>query len=107
MTDSLKHLLGEHRLMSQGLPYEKALVAADKAERRERRRTGDLARATHRGQLLPDGNDAHERLWKKLENGVSVWIVNGEFVRSVFDIDFTAGGGMTAFMSSFPRVNLD
>ena len=27
-----------------------------------------------------------------MENGVAVWIVNGRFVRSVFDIDFTAGG---------------
>jgi hypothetical protein len=31
-------------------------------------------------------------LWKKLENGVRVWIVNGRLVRSAFDIDFTAGG---------------
>ena len=44
------------------------------------------------GQQLPDGRAAHDRLWKKLENGISVWIVNGRFVRSVFDIDFTAGG---------------
>ncbi len=33
-----------------------------------------------------------ERLWKKLENSVSVWIVNGRLVRSAFDIDFTEGG---------------
>ena len=31
-------------------------------------------------------------LWKKLKGGLSVWIVNGRLVRSVFDIDFTAGG---------------
>ena len=37
-------------------------------------------------------HDIHERLWKKLENGLTVWIVNGRLVRSVFDIDFTAGG---------------
>jgi hypothetical protein len=41
---------------------------------------------------LPDGHDVHERLWKKLENDLAVWIVNGRLVRSVFDIDFTAGG---------------
>ena len=34
----------------------------------------------------------HEHLWKKLENGVTVWIVNGRLVRSMLDIDFTAGG---------------
>jgi hypothetical protein len=86
------HLLVEHQLMAKGMPYEKALVEADKAERKERRRAGEVAKATHRGQQLPDGSAAHERLWKKLENGVSVWIANGRFVRSVFDIDFTAGG---------------
>jgi len=88
----IDHLLVEHRLMAEGMPYEKALAIADLAERKERRRLGDVSRLTHRGQQLPDGRDAHERLWKKLENGVSVWIVNGRLVRSVFDIDFTEGG---------------
>lgn len=86
------HLLVEHRLMAQGMPYDKALVEADKEERKERRRAGDIAKATHGGRELPDGSAAHEHRWKTLENGLSVWIVNGRFVRSVFDIDFTAGG---------------
>jgi hypothetical protein len=86
------HLLVEHQLMAKGMPYDEALVEADRAERKERRHAGDVAKATHRGQQLPDGSAAHERLWKKLENGISVWIVNGRLVRSVFDIDFTAGG---------------
>ncbi len=47
---------------------------------------------THKGQQLPEGRNVHERLWKKLENNLSVWIVSGRMVRSVFDIDFTAGG---------------
>ena len=88
----IDHLLVEHRLMAKGMAYEKALEQADLAERKERRRSGDLGRLTHHGQQLPDGRDVHERLWKKLENGPSVWIVNGRLVRSVFDIDFTAGG---------------
>ena len=29
---------------------------------------------------------------EELESGLSVWIVSGRLVRSVFDIDFTAGG---------------
>jgi hypothetical protein len=88
----IDHLLVEHRLMAKGLPYAKALEAADHEERRQRRRAGDLRRLTGGGRKLPDGADVHVRLWKKLENGVSVWIVNGRLVRSVFDIDFTAGG---------------
>lgn len=78
--------------MAKGMPYEKALPLADREERKERRRAGDVRCLTHHGQKLPDGRDVHERLWKKLENGLSVWIVNGRLVRSVFDIDFTAGG---------------
>jgi hypothetical protein len=88
----IDHLLVEHRLMAKGVPYEKALPAADRRERKERRRAGDVGRLTHHGETLPDGKDVHERLWQKLKNGLSVWIVNGRLVRSVFDIDFTEGG---------------
>jgi hypothetical protein len=44
--------------------------------------------------ILPDfwSRDVHERLWKDLESGIKVWIMNGRLVRSVFDIDFTEGG---------------
>ena len=88
----IDHLLAEYRLMEKGIPYEKALVEADREERKERRRAGDLSRLTHNGQRLPAGGEVHKELWKKLENGLSIWIVNGRMVRSVFDIDFTAGG---------------
>jgi len=88
----IDHMLIEHRLMAKGMKYDEAIVQADLEERKERRRAGDVAKATQHGKKLPDGAAAHERLWKTLENGVSVWIVNGRFVRSVFDIDFTAGG---------------
>jgi len=88
----MDHLLVEHRLIEKGVPYERALLEANKAEQKERRRAGDLSRLTHHGQKLPDGHDVHERMWKKLENGITVWVVNGRLVRSVFDIDFTEGG---------------
>ena len=88
----IDHLLVEHRLMGKGMSYGDALAEADKEERRERRRAGDVSRLTHRGEKLPEGKDVHVRLWKKLKNGVSVWIINGRLVRSTFDIDFTAGG---------------
>jgi len=87
----IEHLLVENRLMAGGMPYEQAIVQADRAERAERRKAGDVRRATQ-GSALPDPKTVHERLWKKLENGVSVWIVNGRMVRSVFDIDYTEGG---------------
>jgi hypothetical protein len=88
----IDHLLMEYRLMAGGMPYEKTIIKADQAERRERRRAGDVKLMTHNGQQLPDGKDVHDQLWKKLENGLSVWVVNGRLVRSAFDVDFTEGG---------------
>jgi hypothetical protein len=88
----IDHLLVEHELMAKGVPYSDAITQADRVERRERRRAGDVRKVTHQGKQLPDPRAVHEKLWKKLENGVEVWVVNGRLVRSVFDIDFTAGG---------------
>jgi hypothetical protein len=88
----IDHLLVEHRLMEKGAPYDKAIVEADKEERKGRRRSGDLRNLTKHGIKLPQGRDMHIRLWKKLQGELSVWIVNGRLVRSVFDIDFTTGG---------------
>jgi len=36
-----------------------------------------MKKLTHNRQTLPDAQQVHERLWKKLENGLSVWIVVG------------------------------
>jgi hypothetical protein len=73
----IEHLLVEHDLMAKGASYGDALTQADLIERRERRRVGDVRKVTHQGKELPDANKVHEHIWKKLENGVSVWIVNG------------------------------
>lgn len=86
----ISHLLVEYRLMEKGMPYDQALEEADKAERTKRRRAGDLKRMTKDGNLL-NPKQVHVHLWKKLESSVSVWIVDGRLVRSVFDIHFTEG----------------
>jgi hypothetical protein len=88
----IDHLLVEHDLMAKGASYADAITQADRVERKERRRAGDIRKVTHQGKELPDPSKVHERLWKGLENGIRVWIVNGRLVRSAFDIDFTAGG---------------
>jgi hypothetical protein len=87
----IDHLLVEYHLMKEGMSYGDALVEADKRERKERRRAGDLKKITKLGHI-PDGKEMHEKMWKKLENGITVWLVNGRLVRSTFDIDFTEGG---------------
>jgi hypothetical protein len=85
------HLLVEHSLMAKGVPYDSALDAADRAERKEREKSGDVERLT-KGGSLPEPSRVHLVLWKHLTSGVSVWIVDGRLVRSVFDVDFTEGG---------------
>ena len=44
------------------------------------------------GRGLADPSKVHLKLWKTLESGVKVWIVDGRLVRSAFDVDFTEGG---------------
>ena len=88
----IDRLLVEHRLMAKGVPYAKAFEAGGREERKERRRAGDVGRISDQGRRLPAGRDVHLRLWKRLDSGVSVWIVNGRLVRSVFDGDYAAGG---------------
>ena len=88
----IDHLLVEHDLMAKGASYGDALTQADRVERKERRLAGDVRKATPPGKKRPDASAVHERLWKKLKQGVSIWIVNGRLVRSAFDIDFTEGG---------------
>jgi len=88
----IEHLLVEHRLMEQGKSYAEAFVEADKHERTERRRAGDMRKVTSNGNSLPNGAEMHEKIWKALESGITVWIVNGRLVRSTFDIDYTEGG---------------
>ena len=87
----IDHLLVEYELMKKGVPYDDALEAADKKERSEREKAGDVRKVTG-GKGLPDPLKVHVQLWKTLESGVNVWIVDGRLVRSVFDIDFTEGG---------------
>ena len=87
----IDHLLVEHRLMEKGVDYNEALEQADKIELAERRKSGDVRKLT-KGKNLPDAEKVHVRLWKKLETPVSVWIIDGRLVRSVFDVDFTEGG---------------
>src|SRR5882672_6376037 len=45
----IDHLLVEHKLMAKGIPYDAALEAADRVERAERERAGDLRRVARKG----------------------------------------------------------
>jgi hypothetical protein len=91
----IQHLLIEHRLMSQGMDYDRALERADAAEELER----EKAKSTQEGEeLLKSGripellSRIHQQRLNEYGNEIKVWVVNGELVRSLFFIDFTEGG---------------
>jgi len=92
----IDHLMVEYNLMKKGVSYNKALAAAEKVEKKERHRASYMRNGKHKfpglGRSRPDPMSVHERLWKKLESGLRVYIVNGKKVRDHFDIEFTEGG---------------
>ena len=49
----IEHLLVEHDLMAKGASYGDAITQADRVERKERRRAGDIGKVTHQGKELP------------------------------------------------------
>lgn len=93
----IDHLLVEYRLMAEGKSYKRALAAADKKEKRERRIV-DIAKRHFELLRNPEQKDTlfkkiHKQLLKKYsKGGIEVWIVDGDLVRDFFFIDFTEGG---------------
>lgn len=81
----------EYRLREKGVAADEAREAANKVERAARKRAGDI-RKVKKARRLADPERVHVRLWKKLKTGLSIWIVDGRLVRSVFDPDFSEGG---------------
>ncbi len=90
----IENLLVQHNLGEKDVPYEKQYVEGTRAERKERKLAGDVQKTIGKKgkRKIPTGEDVHDFLWKKLENGIKVWVVKGRLVRSIFDINFTQGG---------------
>lgn len=87
----ITHALVERRLLARGIDEEEARLKANDAEIEARKKAGDLKKVLADGHLA-NPEAMHVVLWKKLTSGVSVWIVDGRLTRSVFDVEFTAGG---------------
>ncbi len=90
----IEHMLLENRLMEEGVPYDKALEKANRAERKLRKEVM-LAKE----EIRPDATKAEyiEKAHKKLlakysTEKVKVWVIDGALVRTVFFMDFTEGG---------------
>ena len=52
----------------------------------------DISRVMDPVRKIVDPKMFRERLLKSLANGNKVWLVHGDLIRSVLDIDFTQGG---------------
>ncbi len=89
----IKHLLVEHKLMSEGKKYNEAIDAADIVESEER----SIKKIREEfGDIEPTREQLLEKIKKKLIKGysdkVKVWIVRGDLVRDFYFTDFTEGG---------------
>lgn len=83
----IDHLLVEHRLMSRGLSYGKALDKADLIEKRERHKS-KLFKKVQKHPLKM----VRRKLLKSYSGKIDIWLVNGESVRDEYYVDFTEGG---------------
>jgi hypothetical protein len=92
--------LTQRRWMASGAGYERALAAGDRVERRER------AKANVGSQADIKGSDAKvaacllqpmQNLWPgRIQARYEPWLVDGEKVRELFDVNFTEGGNFCA-----------
>jgi hypothetical protein len=88
----VEHLKVEWGLMRHGKSYTEAIIDADIAEKNFRRKDHDIEKVMDPVRKIVDPKLFRVKLLKTLENGVKVWLVNGRWVRSILNVDFTAGG---------------
>lgn len=77
----------EHRLMKEGMSYDKANEVGAAYERRERRK-----KDAKRGLEKPSVPEDVKLQLLGVVDGIEIWVVDGESVRTYFYVDFTEGG---------------
>lgn len=88
----IDHMITEWRLMEKGADYKTATNVADMKESSERKKSKAIRRIINKEKPEVIGL-VHKEFLGKTEDGVlSVWLVDGGIVRSVYDVDFTEGG---------------
>jgi hypothetical protein len=84
------HLFAEWKMQKKGASHREARFLANQKEAAARRKGGDLLNVLGK-KSYPLMSRIHKKLLQKIGD-LSVWQVSGRLVRSVFDLDFTAGG---------------
>ena len=82
------HLLEEFKQMDSGKDYDTALKIADRKEKASRKKAAPPQDKEYKN----DPKKLQTKLLKTLPNGVKVFLIRGNKVRELFDIDFTEGG---------------
>jgi len=89
----IDNMLAIMKSIKKGKTYNEAVLIAEKVEKTERKKS-KLAKRAHK--KLIRGKDSLKDIYKKKIKPkncqLKVWIVDGEFVRDEFFIDFTEGG---------------
>ena len=88
----IDHMLVEYELMETGSSYGDAFDYADQVEKRERNKRENYKHSQNKMIDTAD-DDVDAEFWKRLSDcDVSVYLVDGEKVRDLFDTSFVEGG---------------
>jgi hypothetical protein len=90
----IEFLLIENRLRKKGASKTEAFKIASKAEKKERKRSSIMERIKRSIPLWDNEKlvkKVHKHLLKVYSNHLKIWVIKGELVRDLFDIDFAGG----------------
>jgi len=89
----IDYLIAFKRFLAQGKEYIEATTLASKIEQRERSKQKTLKKLKKIKVTEKIIKRIHKkRLLKKYTKNLRIWIVRGDLVRSLFDLDFNQGG---------------
>lgn len=89
----IDYFLAFRNFRGQGMRYKRAVNEANKVEKRERSKQRYLASVTEDGPTSKAYKKIHKkRILTKYTDKLHIWIVRGNHVRDLFDLDFNQGG---------------
>ena len=91
----IEHLLAEHKLMTEGTDFNDAIDEGDKVEQEMRNKDKVVQKLQEKLKTAPEA--VYKRIRQKKLGGcsnkiISTYIVNSNLVRSLFYMDWVAGG---------------
>lgn len=86
-------MLTMEKMLFAGKTIAEAAAAADRTERRERRKSElfkqVFSEKKHKKEII---DKIHKKFLRAYSGAIKVWVVDGELVRDLFFLDFTEGG---------------